>query len=376
MAGNSTTSRDVSPPPLKRKRLNASDGEIPASAQRGIAVYSWNVNGIEPLIQRPITSYFSSGSEVSDGIGDGSSTTLLRKALRRYNWPVVFCLQEVKINPDDAATISAVRQAVRRQNSEAADAPSYQAHFCLPSDKYNARGFGGKVYGVCTLIRHDFHSRFIDRVRPVSWDWEGRFLIAETKAVDGLPKLAIINVYAVNGTENPFKDPNTGEFRGTRHDRKLRVHALLQQECRELEASGFRVIVAGDINIARAAIDGFPNLRTFPKQHCLNRADFEARFISERAQHDGADGSAPCLRMIDSFRHLHPMRKGYTYYPRTKKFGDSCDRVDMILLNPQLKDSLREAGMHETPGDRGPSDHVPLYARLDFSGSLENATSG
>lgn len=75
------------------------------------------------------------------------------------------------------------------------------------------------------------------------------------------------------------------------------------------------------------------------------------------------DGS---LGMIDTFRYLHPEQKSYTYYPRSKTFGDSCDRVDMILVSEALKGNLREAGMHETPSERGPSDHVPLYVQLDF----------
>lgn len=279
----------------------------------------------------------------------------------------------MKISPDDTATIAAVEKAVRRRSNEEANAPSYRAHFSLPSDKYNARGFGRKVYGVCSLIREDFYRRSVTAVRPVSWDQEGRFLVIETKATADVPKLAIINVYAVNGTDNPYKDPQTGKPSGTRHDRKLQVHALLQAECRRLEDDGFRCIVAGDLNIARAAVDGFPNLRTVPRQHCVNRADFEARFISAgddaKSTQSAARDKVAGLGMIDTFRHLHPQKRGYTYYPRTKKFGDSCDRVDMILISKGLEPFLQEAGMHETSADRGPSDHVPLYAGLDFGKS-------
>ena len=284
----------------------------------------------------------------------------------------------MKINPDDSATIRAVENAVRRQSSESLDAYDYEAHFCLPSDKYNACGFGRKVYGVCSIIRKDFRDKLVEKVRPVSWDNEGRILVIETKAVGNIPKLAIFNIYAVNGTDLPYKDPNTGEVTGSRHDRKLQVHVLLQAECQDLEAQGFGVILAGDMNIARSRIDGYPNLRTFPKQHCVNRADLEARFFSKPSkslqhtdnQHavsakDKGDGDSG-LDMVDTFRHLYPERKSYTFYPRMRSFGDSCDRVDMIMISRSLEHSLGKAGMHETPSELGPSDHVPLYAQLEF----------
>ena len=213
----------------------------------------------------------------------------------------------------------------------------------------------------------------------MSWDAEGRILVIETEAFGRIPKLQIFNVYAVNGTDLPYKDSETGIAIGTRHDRKLQVHALLQAECRELEARGFGIILAGDMNIARSRIDGHPNLRTFPNQHCLNRADFEARFFADspvpdqpsltdtgqpsRAESKEKEGG---LEMKDTFRHLHPEQKSYTYYPRTNEFGESCDRVDMIMISETLEETLKEAGIHETPSERGPSDHVPLYAKLNF----------
>ena len=180
----------------------------------------------------------------------------------------------------------------------------------------------------------------------------------------------------VNGTDNPYRDSLSGEVIGTRHDRKLQVHKLLAAECRTLEAEGFGVILAGDMNIARSALDGHPRLRVSPAQHSINRADFEQKFLSNAftSKEDPSTGttaraeesSPPGLEMIDTFRSLYPRTKAYTYYPRGKTFGVSCDRVDMILISAMLGGNLVEAGMHETPGDRGPSDHVPLFACLKF----------
>lgn len=279
-------------------------------------------------------------------------------------------LQEVKINPEDMATRKAVEKAVLPDAKSLPGEPAYKVHFCLPRDKYNARGFARKVYGVCTIIRQDFYDSHVERVRECNWDVEGRVLVCETRAVGKTPKLAIINLYAVNGTELPYKDPGSGQVVGTRHDRKLRVHALLQGECRKLEMNGFQVVLAGDMNIARTKLDGHPSLREYPRQHCVNREDFEARFF-DAASGEGKSEQSEVnsgLNMIDSFRHLHPGTAGYSYYPRTsaKAFGTSCDRVDMIILSRELESSLKRAGIHETPADRGSSDHVPLYASLTF----------
>ncbi|KAK5166680.1 uncharacterized protein LTR77_008224 [Saxophila tyrrhenica] len=394
-AQKSIQERAISPPgSRKRKR--------PISEPHGqsLKVYSWNVNGIGPFLQPSVASYFKAAGSSGDA-GQSAGKASLRDFLRRRGWPTLLFVQEVKINPDDAATIRGMEKAVKRQPDEPDDAADYESHFCFPSDKHNARGFGRKVYGVCSIIRTDFRKRYIDRIRQVDWDTEGRFLVIETRANAGIPKLALINVYAVNGTDNPYKDPTSGEVIGTRHDRKLRVHELLQAEIRQLEADGFGgTIVAGDVNIARTPLDGHPNLRTFPKQHCINRADFEARFLADPSlqaqppsasrpeqtseeEPDGEDApsnstaSKPAsLGMVDTFRSLHPTQRSYTYYPRTKPFGESCDRVDLILISRSLQSNLKAAGMHETVQERGPSDHVPLYAELEFGLEQEEEEAG
>lgn len=359
----------VSPPPLKRKRL--SDAAMTTRTPKDLlSLYSWNVNGVEPLLQTSIKAYFSSAEYSSSSF----HSTPLRDFLRRHCWPALCFLQEVKIRPNDASTMRAIQRAVTLGEG---GSPEYEVHFCLPSDKNNVRGFGGKVYGVCSLIRKDFAMKSVDRVRSVDWDQEGRFLVVETKATERMPKLAIFNVYLVNGTDNPYRDPSTGDVLGSRHDRKLQVHKLLQSECRRLEQEGFGVIIAGDINVARSPLDGHPKLRVFPHQHVVNRMDFEKRFFGEindskATTHTTASATEDeieketSLGMHDTFRALHGRKKGYTYYPRHVAFGTSCDRVDMIIGSDSVVRCCTTAGMLEDPLERGPSDHVPIYAEFDF----------
>jgi len=170
--------------------------------------------------------------------------------------------------------------------------------------------------------------------------------------------LVVINGYWVNGTSNPYRDPNTGTVHGTRHDHKLRFHAHMLQLCKHLESEGNTVLLLGDMNIARARIDGHPNLRTSPVQHVHNRADFNAKFFTD------ADG----LQGVDVFRYFHGEKRKYTYRGRGRPWGESADRVDLIIASKVLVEqaTVVNTNICDTPEARGHSDHVPLWIELDL----------
>ncbi|KAI9681101.1 MAG: hypothetical protein M1817_002383 [Caeruleum heppii] len=420
-------STTISPSGIEISRLTASPSITTGSRFRGsnpddVRIFSWNVNGITPLLgahlQKPITSFFKASPNGDQGKNDEESP--LGAFLRRHGFPQVLCLQEVMINPKDERTKRAVTMAANEGSTIPSDSgsdsdtptgfrsdvspaassegsnPGYQAFFNLPRDKYNARGFGGRLYGVCTLVRNDFWRAYGIRCRPVEWDVEGRVLLMETslelsprpvsspikgasRIVKDSPtcKLAILNVYAVNGTDNPYKSPESGTIMGTRHEHKRRFHAALLKDCLALQREGSQFVLAGDFNVSRTPVDSHPYLRTKPEEHVLNRADFNDKFFT------GSDG----LRAVDSFRwlHGHSQRK-FTYYPRGKPWGAGCDRVDLIILSRGLVERsseagetsqeeeqqrcqkiLKEADMLDNEEERGPSDHVPLWVTLDGS---------
>lgn len=220
----------------------------------------------------------------------------------------------------------------------------YDAHFCLPRDRYNATGFGGKVYGVCALTRQDIAQDI--NIKTVEWDLEGRVQIVELPSSG----LILFNIYAVNGTTNKHRDPNTGKVIGTRHDRKKAFHSLLASEARAYEQKGWHVVIAGDINISRTTIDSFPQLR-MGADHVANRADFEEKFIKG-------------LGMLDTFRMLHGEERKFSYRPRNKPWGAGGDRVDMILATKALKGAVKDADVLDSEVERGPSDHVPLTLKV------------
>lgn len=353
--------RSISPPPTKRRRPNTAPAndtksDVPDTKEHendshSLRIYAWNINGIAPFLTRPITTFFNSSVNKQPLTEPWVS---LRDNLRRWKWPHLLLLQEVKISPSDTVTQRSVSAAVAA--AAGSDEPGYEAFFTLPTDPHNAKGWGRKVYGVCSIVRSDFVKAQEAKVRTVDWDREGRFSIVETAGLLRWPKLSIWNVYAVNGTEFEYYDSVTGKVAGSRHDRKLEVQRFMTDECMQLEREGYELILAGDMNVARDERDGYPRLRTSPKQHRLNRHDFVQRFF------DDPDG----LRAIDTFRHLHDTARRYTYYPRSFRFGDSCDRVDYVICSGSLGSSLKEAGMLDSEKERGPSDHVPVFANFSF----------
>lgn len=403
--------REISPPPLKRRRIVKDDDSQTATAMGSIRVFSWNINGIQrflPASTVPITSFFkpvqrppkqSSRNSVAFKASDtkGTSGNPLRAFLRRHNWPEVLFLQELKISASDEKTPSTLLAAVNApldSRDEVTDKTRYTLDVNLPRDRYNARGFGGKLYGVGTLLRKDFASKHKVATRHPAWDLEGRVAIVELQAQAATPgsvtgaedppslakPLALLNIYAVNGTDAPYRSPTNGAPTGqTRHDHKLRFHRLLRNECLALERDrGFAVVVAGDLNIARGPLDGHPGLRTWPRQHCVNRADFNDLFFGEednmRAEaHVGKHtdkNREETFDGVDVFRALRGKERRYTYHPPRdgEDWGTSCDRVDFIFCSKDFFEQGRviKTDILDSPLERGTSDHVPLWVTLKF----------
>jgi exonuclease III len=336
----SSTERAVSPPATRRKFISTQDATRPGDQinKSLLRIFSWNVNGVSPLLQKQISF-------------QDNSAFPLRAFLRSHQWPQFLCLQEVKINAQDQVTQRRLEQAANVGRSP--DEPSYVARFSLPRDKYNAIGFGGKVYGVATLIRNDIYLN-VQQTRKPDWDLEGRVLIHELST-----GLVVINGYWVNGTINPYRNPETGAVEGTRHDHKLRFHQHMLAESQELQQEGKHVVLIGDMNVACGHMDGHPNLRISPIQHVKNRDDFNSKFLT----------SGQGLRGVDAFRELHVDLRKYSYYPRGCGWGQSCDRVDNTIVTRKLFESgaVTATGICDNPQDRGHSDHVPIWISIDTS---------
>lgn len=323
-------------------------------------IFSWNINGITPFLQKPITSFFKTASKPGTP-KDAVPPASLRDFLRRHHWPAMLLLQEVKIASKDIKIQDAVRLAVNTPSPPGTNEPQYEAHFTLPTDPHNARGPRGseKVYGVCSILRRDLREKYNVNTRTVAWDAEGR--VSTIELTSGEAKLAVLNIYAVNGTHNPYRDPMTGAHSGTRHDRKLAFHAALAAECKSLEQNGWHVLIGGDMNVAPDARDGYPKLRTVPAQHVVNRADLHDQLLRAGEGGEGFGG-------VDVWRQTHGEERRYTYHPRGGGWGTSCDRIDYFIAARRTWHAglVTDSGILDTAAARGPSDHVPVWVDIAF----------
>jgi hypothetical protein len=133
-------------------------------------------------------------------------------------------------------------------------------------------------------------------------DLEGRVVMVRRKDI------AVVNVYAVNGTSKPYYD-RTGRVAGDRHELKRRFQSSVMDLGCELRKHG-GVVMAGDWNVSRSVLDTFPRLRT-EEPHARARAELNARLIS--------DG------FVDVWRERHAQERVYTWFNRRAR--DSMRRA-------------------------------------------------
>lgn len=237
--------------------------------------------------------------------------------------PDVLCLQELRIRPQDGDAVRVLQRAL----------PGYQCHYALANDPRNVTFRGGRMYGVATFARGRWHAE------ATPWDIEGRVVAIRKRGI------AVVNVYAVNGTAKPYYD-ETGAISGNRHDLKRRFQSRIMDLGRALRRHG-GVIMAGDWNVSRTAQDTHPRLRT-EAPHAQARAELNARIA--------ADG------FVDIWRARHETERGYTWFKRGSRTLDAA-RVDYILVSDDIATAVRSAEILELLPH---SDHAPIAVELSL----------
>jgi exonuclease III len=76
---------------------------------------------------------------------------------------------------------------------------------------------------------------------------------------------------------------------------------------------------------------------------------------------------------VDIFREMYKAEKRYTYFPRGREWGSSCDRVDYVVVGKRLWDKgiVCQTGILDSEAERGPSDHVPVWVDVNFGETLK-----
>jgi AP endonuclease-2 len=184
----------------------------------------------------------------------------------------------------------------------------------------------------------------------VTLDSEGRCVILE------FPAFVLVGVY------NPAtRDESRNAFR-------ISFLNLLDIRIRNLVAMGKRVILTGDLNIAKAAID-MANCEKDLRKAGTTFEEYFSRPARRMLNHLVDDGIVwnhrDCGReqpvLHDLCRSFHPKRQGMFTCWETKtnaRPGNYGSRIDYVLCSLDLKDWFSDANIQE--GLMG-SDHCPVY---------------
>lgn len=302
-------------------------------SEPAVKILSWNIETPVPFIKLPASKTGALSSQ------SRTDPRLLRETVKRHGYPDFLCLQEVRAREADKEWIAALQNAVNLDG----DGPKYTMYTSLSHATRGQRHSGVATFAKCPDD--------IAVAREVDWDAEGRVLILEMKQ-----GWALVNVYALNGSEYMWKDPLGKGAPKTRNERKREFNRLLMEECERMQARDLRLVLIGDFNISLTEQDCYPRLRTeYP--HGLARKEFREQFI-------------PTLDVVDIFRDRHKDRVSYSWFAKGKPQGKDCARVDYALIERSLASSVLDIAYFEDPHERAHSDHAPLMLILDKKGLL------
>nr|WP_304188788.1 exodeoxyribonuclease III [Rhodothermus marinus]MBO2491888.1 exodeoxyribonuclease III [Rhodothermus marinus] len=213
----------------------------------------------------------------------------------------------------------------------------------FPADPFRARGyelavFGQKAYnGVAILSRLPLQ----DVRRGLDGEQEARFLQARCG-----DRLVVCSVYV----------PNGGTVGSEAWDYKLRWFDRLRAYLEREASPEMPLLLAGDFNVAPE-----PRDVAFPEAWADSVLFHEAARAAFRKLIDWG--------LVDLIRLHHEGPGPFTWWDyRNLAFprGDGL-RIDHLLATPPVAACCTEAGVHrEERKGKKPSDHAPVWARLDL----------
>ncbi|RDL31516.1 uncharacterized protein BP5553_09725 [Venustampulla echinocandica] len=319
---------------------------------RGLRVTTWNVNGIrnpfgyQPWRQeRTFTAMFDI---LEADIVIMQETKIQRKDLRDDmvlvpGWDVYFSLPKHKKGYSGVAiyTRNSVCAPIRAEEGITGilAPPNSSTSFRESPEDQQIGGYPTAIQ----LSDCDLDAATLDS--------EGRCVILE------FPAFVLIGVYC----------PATRDE--SRDDFRLGFLNALDARVRNLIAAGKRVILTGDLNISREAIDsakaeeelkkqglGSEHFVSTPSRRILNQLLLGGKVIGDRD--DGRESPV----MVDICRRFHPNRRGMftCWEQRTNaRPGNFGARIDYVLCSQDMLNWFDDSNIQE--GLMG-SDHCPVYA--------------
>ncbi len=225
--------------------------------------------------------------------------------------PDVVCLQEIKATPAQLP-------------AEILDLPGYHSYW---------HGGAGGYSGVGLLIREGTFGTEPEYGHP-PFDMESRIVTAS------VGDLLLASVYIPNG--------------GKDYDAKLRFMAEMEGFVAGVHAAGRRLLLCGDMNVARTDHDIHPSQN---KPGIIGTRPDERELFERMIGRD----------LVDVARRLDPdNNRLFTWWPywkgaRERNLGW---RIDYIFASASLGEGAVSCHVRK---DTGTSDHAPVVAALDMS---------
>ena len=254
-------------------------------------IVTWNVNGIRACQKKGFLEFFEREK------------------------PDILCLQETK--------------AAKEQLDDCLHEPlSYKSFWTSSTTR---KGYSGVVTYSAHPVEDVQHGIGIKK-----FDDEGRFVITQIKDI------LIYNVYFPNGS--------------SREERHLYKQEFLKKFLRHLMkqlASGKKVIVLGDYNVAHLEIDVFDPVRLSKISGFLpEEREWFSQFLD--------------AGFVDTFRYFHPDEKEkYTWwsYREMARPANRGWRIDHICVSQNLVPQLKSADIWD---QQEGSDHCPVILDLEI----------
>lgn len=188
-------------------------------------------------------------------------------------------------------------------------------------------------------------------VDPASLDAEGRCLVLE------FPAFVLFGVYSPANSN------------GLRDDFRYGFLTALDTRIRNLAKMGKRVVLTGDLNVSREAMDT-AKADEHMRQEGITREDYlnapNRRVFNQLLENGKVPGTRDEGRehpvLWDTCREFHPTREGmFTHWEQkiNARPGNFGSRIDFILCSIEMKTWFADANIQE--GLMG-SDHCPVYA--------------
>ncbi len=200
---------------------------------------------------------------------------------------------------------------------------------------YWSHWHGGKGYsGVALLISRSFDADGPEVVHP-AFDFEQRICSATIATPTG--DLTIASIYVPNG--------------GRDFPAKLRFLEALETWAADAQLSGRRLVLCGDLNVARTDADIHPKERR-PNQ--VGARPEERAVFEQMLSHD----------LVDVGRALDPTNDNlFTWWApwRNMKQRNIGWRIDYVIASSTLAATARSAVVHR---EFGTSDHGPLVVEF------------